>query len=74
MIVYSTCTILRQENDDVITKFLLKHSDFELVPTQTSKNLKPNRSEDVLHVYPNDYQTDGFFVATLQKKMSTDNV
>ncbi|MGY3742555.1 16S rRNA (cytosine(967)-C(5))-methyltransferase RsmB [Leuconostoc inhae] len=68
MIVYSTCTILRQENDDVITKFLLKNSDFELVPTQTSKNLKPNRSENVLHVYPNDYQTDGFFVATLQKK------
>lgn len=74
MIVYSTCTILRQENDDVITKFLLKHSDFELVPTQTSKNLKPNRSENVLHVYPNDYQTDGFFVATLQRKIPTDSV
>ncbi|MEX0380388.1 16S rRNA (cytosine(967)-C(5))-methyltransferase RsmB [Leuconostoc sp. MS02] len=71
MIVYSTCTILRQENDDVVAKFLAKHADFELVPTQTSKNLKPNRQEKVLHVYPNDYQTDGFFVATFQKKTAT---
>ncbi len=68
MMVYSTCTILSQENDDVVTKFLLAHTEFELVPTQTVKNLKPDRGEEVLHVYPNDYQTDGFFVATFKKK------
>jgi len=68
MIVYSTCTILRQENDDVVTKFVNTHPEFELVPTQTVYNLKADRSEDVLHVYPNDYHTDGFFVATLRKK------
>ena len=68
MIVYSTCTILRQENDDVIARFLSKHTDFELVPTMTSKALKSNRQETVLHIYPNDYHTDGFFVATLKKK------
>ncbi|WP_349581961.1 16S rRNA (cytosine(967)-C(5))-methyltransferase RsmB [Leuconostoc citreum] len=68
MIVYSTCTILRQENDDVIARFLSKHTDFELVPTMTSKALKSNGQETVLHIYPNDYHTDGFFVATLKKK------
>lgn len=68
MIVYSTCTILRQENDDVIARFLSKHTDFELVTTMTSKALKSNRQETVLHIYPNDYHTDGFFVATLKKK------
>ncbi|MGX7052020.1 16S rRNA (cytosine(967)-C(5))-methyltransferase RsmB [Leuconostoc palmae] len=68
IIVYSTCTILRQENDDVITKFLSNHPEFELIQTATDKNLKPNRNEKLLHVFPNDYQTDGFFIATLLKK------
>lgn len=71
MIVYSTCTILRQENDDVIAQFLAKHPEFELVKTQTARNLKADRQEAVLHIYPNDYHTDGFFVATLKKKSGT---
>ena len=71
MIVYSTCTILRQENDDVIAQFLAKHPEFELVKTQTAHDLKADRQEAVLHIYPNDYHTDGFFVATLKKKSGT---
>ncbi|GMA70430.1 ribosomal RNA small subunit methyltransferase B [Leuconostoc litchii] len=67
IMVYSTCTILRQENDDVVTKFLKNHPNFELMPTKTSYKLKLDDSEKALHVYPSDYQTDGFFVATLRK-------
>ena len=66
--VYSTCTILRQENDDVVTSFLNENPNFELIPTETSQNLKEDRHEKVLHVYPDDYHTDGFFVAVLRKK------
>lgn len=68
ILVYSTCTILQQENDDVVKKFLKKHPEFETIPTQTSQKLKIDREEDILHIYPNDYHTDGFFVATFQKK------
>ncbi|MFT9388647.1 MAG: 16S rRNA (cytosine(967)-C(5))-methyltransferase RsmB [Leuconostoc sp.] len=71
MIVYSTCTILRQENDDVVAQFLANHPEFELVKTVTSHQLKPDRHEAVLHIYPNDYHTDGFFVATMKKKSGT---
>ncbi|MCT8389495.1 16S rRNA (cytosine(967)-C(5))-methyltransferase RsmB [Leuconostoc holzapfelii] len=71
MIVYSTCTILRQENDDVVARFLANHPEFELVKTVTSHQLKPDRHEAVLHIYPNDYHTDGFFVATMKKKSGT---
>ncbi|MGL5887849.1 MAG: 16S rRNA (cytosine(967)-C(5))-methyltransferase RsmB [Leuconostoc suionicum] len=67
IMVYSTCTILRQENDDVVTKFLKDHPNFELIPTETTYKLKSNHGEKALHVYPDDYQTDGFFVATLRK-------
>ena len=68
IMVYSTCTILRQENDDVVTSFLNDNPNFELIPTETSQNLKEDRHEKVLHVYPDDYHTDGFFVAVLRKK------
>lgn len=71
MVVYSTCTILRQENDDVVAQFLANHPEFELVKTVTSHQLKPDRHEAVLHIYPNDYHTDGFFVATMKKKSGT---
>ena len=71
MIVYSTCTILRQENDDVVAIFLANHPEFELVKTVTSHQLKPDLHEAVLHIYPNDYHTDGFFVATMKKKSGT---
>lgn len=30
-LVYSTCTVLKEENDDVVEKFLREHSDFEKV-------------------------------------------
>jgi 16S rRNA (cytosine967-C5)-methyltransferase len=38
--VYSTCTILRQENDDVVTSFLNENPNFELIPTETTYKLK----------------------------------
>ncbi|GAP00074.1 16S rRNA (cytosine(967)-C(5))-methyltransferase RsmB [Fructobacillus ficulneus] len=67
-LVYSTCTILNQENDGVIKKFLAKNPNFELVKTETAKDLKSDRKDAVLKIYPDDYETDGFFVATLQKR------
>lgn len=67
-LVYSTCTILNQENDGVIERFLAENPDFTLLKTPTDKKLKDDRVEDVLKIYPDDYETDGFFVATLQRK------
>ncbi|MGO1336912.1 MAG: 16S rRNA (cytosine(967)-C(5))-methyltransferase RsmB [Leuconostoc fallax] len=67
IMVYSTCTILQQENDNVVNLFLKEHPDFELVRTQTAHNLKADREEMTLQIYPHDYHTDGFFVATFQK-------
>lgn len=67
IMVYSTCTILQQENDNVVNLFLKEHPDFELVRTQTAHKLKADREEMTLQIYPHDYHTDGFFVATFQK-------
>jgi len=68
IMTYSTCTIVEQENQQVIQKFLADHPDFELVKTQTDRNLKADRAELTLSIYPDDYLSDGFFIACLRKK------
>ena len=67
-LVYGTCTILQTENEDVINDFLASHSEFKLVPTKTVNNLDVLDDQGMLHVYPDDFQSDGFFIATLVKQ------
>lgn len=67
-LTYSTCTILNTENQSVINQFLAQHPEFEQVKTKTPKNVKEKRKELGLTIYPDDFDTDGFFIATLVKK------
>jgi len=54
-ILYSTCTILRRENQNVAEAFLKENTDFSL--------------EGEMHtLYPNVDGTDGFFICKLRKK------
>ncbi|AVK60294.1 16S rRNA (cytosine(967)-C(5))-methyltransferase RsmB [Lactobacillus sp. CBA3605] len=68
IMTYSTCTILKQENQDVIDEFLANHPDFELVKTPTEQQVKADRESLTLAIYPDDYLSDGFFIACLRKK------
>jgi len=68
IMTYSTCTILKQENQDVIAQFLADQPEFELIKTPTEMNLKADRDSDTLSIYPDDYLSDGFFIACLRKK------
>ncbi len=68
IMTYSTCTILQQENLDVIAKFLADHPEFELQTTPTEQDLKADRTDKTLSIYPDDYLSDGFFIACLRKK------
>lgn len=67
-LTYSTCTILPSENQTVVDQFLKKHSDFKQVKTQTKKAVKDQRTALGLTIYPDDFGSDGFFIATLMKK------
>lgn len=56
-LVYSTCSILKEENENIIFDFLNKNTDFEMV-----KNSKYS-------IMP-DKQRDGFFICKLYKKIN----
>lgn len=69
-LVYSTCTITRKENDDVVEAFLSEQSSFEIEPVYR-KNTEIRLSDNgFLHLYPHRYHTDGFFIASLRKTLS----
>ncbi|KRM13158.1 16S rRNA (cytosine(967)-C(5))-methyltransferase RsmB [Paucilactobacillus suebicus] len=67
IITYSTCTILQQENNQVVNKFLQSHPDFTLQKTETSNQLFNDREDKTLTILPSDFDSDGFFVATLKR-------
>lgn len=67
-LVYSTCTILDTENNAVVNQFLATHPNFELVRVTTTRGVKDDRTTDTLTIYPDDFDTDGFFVSAMRRK------
>ena len=68
--VYATCTLLRQENEDVVEEFIVRHPDFKLV--EANGLLNKWHSELItagtfFKLFPHINGTDGFFCAILEK-------
>ncbi len=64
-LVYSTCTLNKRENSEVVYRFLDSHPDFSIVPVDES--FRGLRENGMLTVLPADYDSDGFFIALLTK-------
>lgn len=70
VLVYSTCTLCRKENEKNVAWFLQQHTDFtiddfsSLVPPDLQEQAKTG----MLTLFPHQHQTDGFFIARLRKK------
>lgn len=72
-LVYSTCTLSKEENQHVLSAFLAMFGNH--VHIEPLNSLFPAADisatkEGYLHVFPNMYDTGGFFVAKLIKKSS----
>lgn len=65
-LVYSTCTILQRENEDVVRAFLAANPQFEAVPWE--HKACGMREDGMVTLLPPVHQTDGFFIAKLRKK------
>ena len=56
ILVYSTCTLLERENEEVVRKFLRFDKDFEKV--------------EIIKLTPDEDGTDGFFICKMKRKDS----
>jgi 16S rRNA (cytosine967-C5)-methyltransferase len=69
ILVYSTCTVFREENEDVVEKFLDGHPEFRL--DQMSEAIPPKCHSFIkkgyFKTFPPRNEMDGFFVARLKK-------
>ena len=63
-LLYSTCTILREENEDIVCAFLEKHSEYR-PEAFTVCGIK--HADGMYTFWPNIDGTDGFFAAKLRK-------
>ena len=67
ILIYSTCTVLRRENEEVVREFLEQNPNFELERLPLPSGLPENES-GMLTLVPGEYDTDGFFISRLRRK------
>ncbi len=65
VLVYSTCTLLPEENENNVRDFLSAHPEFELCPWNVGSLYSDS---GILTLYPHIHGTDGFFIAKLIRK------
>ena len=68
VLLYSTCTVLKAENEDVVAVFLENHDDFYLEPLELPE-VFPKNENGMLTLIPGEYDTDGFFICRLRRKV-----
>ena len=69
-LVYATCTLLRQENEDVVNQFVGANPDFSFVnpePMLSKLGIKKAVSGNFIKLLPHIHGTDGFFCAVMVK-------
>jgi 16S rRNA (cytosine967-C5)-methyltransferase len=69
-LVYSTCSIMAEENEDVVRHFLEQRRDFHPIPAETPAPELLD-GDGYLRTFPHRHGTDGFFGAVLEKETRT---
>ena len=68
LLMYSTCTLVRTENEGMVEAFLQDHPEFSLEPLPLPEPFLKNES-GMQALIPGEYDTDGFFISRLRRKV-----
>ena len=68
-LVYATCSLLSEENEDIVEAFLAEHPEFSLRSSAEilSQHGIAIDAEPYLRLWPHIHGTDGFFAAVLER-------
>ena len=69
-LVYATCSLLEEENEQIVSAFLAVHADFALVPMKDvlAEQKIDLAMDNYLKLLPHLHQTDGFFAAVFERR------
>ena len=67
VLLYSTCTVLKAENEEVVKAFLAENDEFYTEPLELP-GVFPKNETGMLTLIPGQYDTDGFFICRLRRK------
>ncbi|MGM9592452.1 MAG: 16S rRNA (cytosine(967)-C(5))-methyltransferase RsmB [Oscillospiraceae bacterium] len=65
VLLYSTCTVFREENEDVVTAFLSRHPEYAAEGFSLPNGIEA--PDGMLTFWPHIHGTDGFFVCKLRR-------
>ena len=71
-LIYSTCTVDKEENEEVAKAFLKTHPDFigdDTISMRVPESVKPFVRTYDIELLPQDLKSDGFYIACFQKKV-----
>ena len=68
LLLYSTCTLVREENEGVVEAFLKENPQFVPEPLPLPA-VFPKNTTGMLALIPGQYDTDGFFICRLRRKV-----
>ncbi len=72
ILIYSTCTVDKEENENTVRVFLENNPEFE--GDQSFKSRMPEAIQPLitgydLQIFPQDFGADGFYIASIRKKV-----
>lgn len=75
-LIYATCSLFKEENEDQVNAFLARNSDYKLLPLADAwpDDLPVPCKGDVMRLTPHQHNTDGFFAAVLERMSITEKV
>ena len=69
LLVYSTCTVSKQENESNIKRFICEHNEFELIDIDSKipDSLNYIIDDKTITILPSKYNPDAFFISAMRR-------